>query len=89
MSMRLTVFNGGYTDDDPVPNSTADLVGYGLRNGCTEAEFKLAGALEDMRRLAFKLSQLVYEEGIDNLTSEELSLMDVIIEVTEEKRFKK
>lgn len=64
---------------------TADMVEYGLRSGCTDAEYHLANRLQKLRCVALELATQLDEEGymLDTLL---LNLIDVEVEVKSTKR---
>ena len=88
-NLKLTAINECIeTDEELKDTTTAGLLNYGLRSGCTETEYLLSIRLQELRKHAFDLAIEVMEEGGgvgDNL----LKLLDVEMEVKETKRFSK
>lgn len=85
MSIKLTEFNPANAKDagQLTDTTTAGLLEYGLREGCTDAEYHLALRLEAMRELTFKLINERMAEGFGAGMSE-LELIDVKVDLTNE-----
>lgn len=78
---RKDIFDGRTADN----MTTVDLLEYGLRDGCTDAEYHLANRLHKLRRIALELIEVLDEEGL-SIDLNYLHLIDTEIEVTGKKR---
>ena len=86
--MRLTYITEEQNDMETMEDfSTASMVEYGLRSGCTDAEYHMANRMQRLRQIALRLAKELEGYGAeDAVTTEDLEAIDVMVEVTGEKR---
>jgi hypothetical protein len=84
--MRLTQINEEQQNLDDVEDfSTASLVEYAMRDGCTDAEYYVGKRLQKLRHIALRFAKALEEEG-RKLELKDLQAIDVMVEITTDKR---
>jgi hypothetical protein len=76
------------SDEELKDYTTVGLLNYGLRSGCSDAEYHLALRLQELRKHTLALVEQHMAEGY-GVGNSLLNLLDVEMEVKETKRFYK